>query len=428
MTKTLSRIIKAVAFVAIFAVIFTLLENHFRHNYSVSTNTWNRIQNDEEPVDVVILGNSHANTSTNAKVISEALGLETYVLSSSSQNVSVTKTNVETLLKYKQPKIIMIEAYCVLSENFEKLMDVETNFVYENYDAIENPLDRFLAARQVFDLERQPGAVFQILRSSLMWDRYDDERQINSKKTFTDINGYRYLDSHLTGEYDAEAVSGQYAEAYEAMDAKPLSARAEEDFIAILEMCREKGIEVWIYKAPLPQFNESYVTGMKRLEQLSQPFDNVSFLGDFNLHQSKLGLTTQDWYDTGHLNSSGAGRFSSMLCDIMAQKLEITPNYENVFRYKCETVTAEADGRNICVVEWFGSAQYAFYLYENGELAHKQDYSLNNIYITNADLNAENIQLKYTVMPADGSGTEITRSILRSNSCVLETQTREESE
>jgi len=428
MTKTLSRIIKVVAFIAIFAVIFTLLEKHFRYDYSVSTNTWSRIQNDEAPIDIIILGNSHANTSTNAQVISEALLLETYVLSSSSQNVSVTRTNVETLLKYKQPKVIMIEAYCVLSENFEKLMDVETNFVYENYDAVESPLDRFLAARQVFDLERQPGAVFQILRSSLMWDRYDDERQIKGKKTFTDINGYRYLDSHLMGEYDAGAVSGQYAEAYETMEAKPLSARAEEDFLAILEMCREKGIEVWIYKAPLPQFNESFVTGMKRLEQLSQPYENVSFLGDFNLQQSRLGLTTQDWYDTGHLNSSGAGRFTAMLCDIMAQKLEITPNYENVNSYKCETVTAEADGRNICTVEWFGSAQYAFYLYENGELVEKQDYSLCNIFITEKDLNAENIQLKYTVMPADGSGTEVTRSILGSNSCVLEVQTGEESE
>lgn len=427
MTKTLSRIIKAVAFIAIFAVIFTLLENHFRYNYSVSTNTWSRIQNDETPVDIVILGNSHANTSTNAKVISEALGLEAYVLSSSSQNVSVTKTNVETLLEYKQPRVIMIEAYCVLSENFEKLMDVETNFVYENYDAIENPIDRFLAARQVFDTERQPGAVFQILRSSLMWDRYDDERQINGKKTFTDINGYRYLDSHLTGEYDAAAVSGRYAEAYETMESKPLSERAEKDFTAILEMCREKGIAVWIYKAPLPQFNESYVTGMKRLEQLSADYDNVSFLGDFNLNQSELGFTTQDWYDTGHLNSSGAGRFTAMLCDIMAQKLEITPNYDNVFRYKCETVTAAADGRNICTVEWFGSAQYAFYLYENGELADKQEYSLSNTYITEKDLSAENIQLKYTVMPAEG-GDEITRSVLRSNSCVLEAQAEEESE
>lgn len=354
--------------------------------------------------------------------------MEAYVLSSSSQNVSITKTNVETLLKYKQPRVIMIEAYCVLAENLEKLMDVETNFVYENYDAIENPIDRFLAARKVFDTERQPGAVFQLLRSSLMWERYDDERQTKGTKTYSDINGYRYLDSHLTGEYNAEAITNQYAEAYEAMQAKPLSERAEEDFLAILEMCREQGIEVWIYKAPLPVFNENYVTGMKRLEQLSENYDNVSFLGDFNIRQSELSLTAQDWYDTGHLNSSGAGRLTAMLCDIMAQRLGVEPNYENVFRYKCEAVTAGEDGRNICMVEWFGSAQYAFYLYENDELVDKQDYSLDNTYITTADLNAENIQLKYTVLPADGSGTEVTRSFLRSNSCVLETKAGEESE
>lgn len=73
----------------------------------------------KDSVDILVLGNSHANYSINPKNLSSTLGNISFVLAQSGADISDAYFNLEEALTLTKPKLCIVETYGCVSENME---------------------------------------------------------------------------------------------------------------------------------------------------------------------------------------------------------------------------------------------------------------------------------------------------------------------
>lgn len=104
-------------------------------------------QLEEQSVDTLIVGSSHAFASFDIELINSATGDNTYILASNSQNVIQTYFNIQEMLKYQTPDVIILEAYSINgSDNFREEDTGDRNWKKEsNIDGMRFSLTKLQA-------------------------------------------------------------------------------------------------------------------------------------------------------------------------------------------------------------------------------------------------------------------------------------------
>lgn len=341
---------KALCFVLIFTGLFLALDQFF-YDKSNTSPVWEMIQDPKsKDLDILFIGTSHAYTAINPLIINEALGIQTAVLSASAQPMDLAYSDLKTLLRYKKPKVIVLEAFRAKGMSKELLESGKEGYLYNDLDGVRNPFYRARMTTEVLDYSRWLEGFSQLFRPMLAWKRIkniSNPPKSYGNKPFGNILGYFPKE----GLYRSAIKAKLTVNTLEQKNIDKIINSGNEDkedetaftyFHKFLQLTNQENIPVYIIKSPVAR--SGYVDLMNELEKISRQYKNVKGVFNYNTQLTSIGLTIEDFFDSGHLNRVGSGKFTVYLTDKIGSRLHKKPDYSKVCYYKDESVESLPNG------------------------------------------------------------------------------------
>lgn len=319
-----------------FVIIFILLDNfigaclqYFSHTTTPDMNSlmWVDFYNQQEnSVDVLFIGSSHARFAFNTDIFDEKLNTNSFNLSSSDQTPVVGYYALKEALKYQKPKVVVYEAY------WRKFgTDDNTTPAYFIYDYIKHPgVKLSILASLSSDKNFYPfleealsksykyRISFTVILKDLVKGKLAANQYYNLKNVTGPINygdySYEakgYFSSNLVVSDDTLRNENSFMDVSFSWDDKQLKY-----FKKTLELCDENNIKVLIVTAPLPLqsilYTKDYQSYSEKISAVAGDY-NCEYI-DYNLINKEENLFPDDCFmDTNHLNSYGASLFDEIL-------------------------------------------------------------------------------------------------------------------
>ncbi|MBO5068958.1 MAG: hypothetical protein J6C37_01135 [Roseburia sp.] len=370
------------------------------------------------------MGNSHAYTSLDAAVLSQAAGLDVELLGSPSQYMEQTLENLKVVLNYQSPKYIILEINALYGDNKEKMQGESRGFQLQNSDGIENYCYKFQSVVNTYKPVDVLTAMFQLVRPVNMWTRW--EKFSERKDYIKDANGFRGTGSFAVLSIEMQEFQDAYQSKYFEGKKTELTDYNEAAFRDFLNLAQKNNIEVWIYKAPTTR--TAYAGYTCAVEEICRDYENVAYIDDMHMVAADIGLTGGDWYDSGHLSRSGAGKVTQYYGQLMAERFGRTADFASAFAYQTETVAENPDGTySYAMKNYSKDCLYQFKMYVDGILQDVQEYSEKNVYECEYDIRInQNCQIYCSMIPGrdadlgDNSASRIYLSFMKQNECVIE--------
>ena len=371
------------SFCAVFSLLFWGAERLFFSKTLYST-TWTRIRETSTVPDVLIMGNSHAFCSFVPDILNGSLGIDSAVLSASGQDAHGAADSFETVLKTGKPDLVVLEINAFIFRSGAMAKDHKT-FALGNINGMPGLLRRAVVAERELGLDSVPQGAFQLLRSELMWSRWTEllsPRDPNRYKA-QDVLGYQFLNWFAGGDYDSRnIVTGEPADGAAASGF--LDVESQRELRRFLSLAQAHGVEVWLVKTPIAGTMFANALPMDEAAAIAAEYpDTVTYCRDFGRDLPALSFTSADFFDGGHLNRRGAGKFTRWFAELFGEKLGITVNPQSAFAYADESITPASDGLYQYTMQATGeNVLYRFELVEEGETQLLQNWSPINTILT----------------------------------------------
>lgn len=323
MTKRdwLKTVTKTAAFLLVGALLFSLcnallLEKSSYRKYQA----WK----ENEDVDVLILGNSHADNGLRAQVMSEALtaeaGSEVRVFNYAVFGMRMEQMYFFTkeILKTHTPDLIVLETYafCPLADSDRDIL------AHRAFDVLPLNANKVEAVNYCV-LENRAAFCLPFISYHTRW------KELN-KEDFDLVLGrldWPLYGSNGIGQTAAvtDPGDGWFDQSPPREEQPPTPSETEclENLLALLE---EKGVPLMFVSLPYRQ-----QMGMDSLQQIkvnnylrSHYVNDASVqMLDMNLMWEELDFGYHDLYDEGHVNASGADKITACLLDYLKANCDV---------------------------------------------------------------------------------------------------------
>ena len=257
-------------------------------------------EQDENSIDVLILGSSHAFENFNTGVLWEEQGIASYVLGGSWQPVWNTYYYLKEALKTQKPKLIILEAFRLCEEGEY----ADQTVTLKNTMGIRDIRGRMEAIKcSAPEGER--------LKYVLAYTNYHTRYRNLSRADFLEYKGdlqyrsWKGFSSNLDTEAfrDPDVVND---------DRKALGEKSEKYYRMILELAKEEGIPVLVAVAPYAGMGKGEYSKFNTAADIAEEY-GVSFLNGGAL-VSDMGIDWEsDAGDDSHLNFRGNVKFTSYI-------------------------------------------------------------------------------------------------------------------
>lgn len=288
----------------------------------------------EQNIDILFAGPSHCYRSVDPAVVSEAMGVKAFNAGTSQQLPDGAYFMLREAAKTNTIRQMYLEVFYTTlleekSSNVPAAAYIITDFAKESrekYEYLWNMgglaalLDNAVPARHN---NISPGVIGETWRAKLSGAAYEPGNY--EYVTYGDEayrgDGFVYCLPTTGPETDFTPIAQINAQ-------KPISDFSLEYIVKIADFCRENGIELVLFTAPLPDAYtsqlpnyQSYVDYMTALGE-SLGFD----YWDFCLSRDLSELGYENYMDAHHLNGTGAEVFTAELLRVMQASHE--PNFD----------------------------------------------------------------------------------------------------
>ena len=310
MKNKVLKIIKAAAFIALTAMIIVLITPVFQKkningawNYTVKVNAFKNLEKDS--LDVIFFGSSHAYCSFVPSEF-DKYGLDSYVLATQQQTSAMSYYYMVEALKTQSPSVIVYETYMI----GEKEYIPEDSVIYDAADQMPMSLNKL-----------------RLIHASVKDKKFGDRLPF-----YLTILKFHNRYSSLTNDdfyYDPDAAVDEYRGYVYLEDAKPLEDTKLTDageagticavdkmyLDKMAKLCEENNIKFVLAYSPYPIPQEKVAS----LNAVAEYADDrcIPFFDGNRLYDS-FGLDSEkDFYDSNHLNYSGAVKFSDSFAEFI---------------------------------------------------------------------------------------------------------------
>lgn len=277
--------------------------------------------------DVLFVGSSVVYSAVNPIVMWNLYGIASFDRSSSSQPTWISYYLIKDAIETTSPKLIVLDV----------------SFMRYGDDYAEEPVNR-----KTFDGMRISRTKFEAINEA----KTADEAVIDYivplfrfHSRWQDLKGedfkylyYKPIVSH-SGYIYSDTVNPATGNAVDELSEVRLSARNAVYLEKIIKLCADNGISLFLFKTPsyMPKWDENYEEDIRCIADKY----NVTYY-DFDKDTDKIGLdyTTDTADKGGHLNSSGAEKFSAYLGAYIKENYDVVDHrgdfaYEKVWQEKC---------------------------------------------------------------------------------------------
>lgn len=269
----------------------------------------------DEPVDVLIVGTSHARSGINTLKLSKELGGSVYTLAMPAQGIGQTYYTLKDALLHTKPRLVLIDSY--FADHPEILKDREY-FAYEQLQSISAAEVKLEYIRDLVPAENWFDAAFPVINEHENWKEPLTMKQNfffnlgTSTEKNRHFNGFGPITSVMTKE------TLQKIAALKPKELMPLPAESKDYIRKIVDLCRESGAEPVFIQVPLlPQY-------LTQVDYQSRSTEMNTLLKGMNTpwldgNAASIGLQTAHFGDeasdigNNHLNIQGANLYTAAL-------------------------------------------------------------------------------------------------------------------
>lgn len=317
----LSRIIKTIIALAGLVALLSWSSVYFadRAVLTVVTDEFYRFSA-KNPVDVLIVGNSHSQCDINTLMLSKRLDASVYTLAGPAQTLGLTRYALEDALRFSKPRLVLIDAFFIGQPD---ILPGREQFAYEQINAMQSLDVRAACVHDLLPEVQYFEAVFPVIGNHNNWKNKDTvHRNQLYRYGAATLDKNRYYNGFTPQSSAMEPGTYEKLQALKPLKLPPVPERSWEYVRDIIALCRASGAEpVFIQLPLLDAYNRS--TGYDQwADELAEKMDalDVSFL-DFNRTDARaeLGLLPQDFMNeltdigNNHLNISGANKLTAVL-------------------------------------------------------------------------------------------------------------------
>lgn len=320
----------------IFAVCMVVINEGLRYLLIDDAESYTRITLHElygqENIDVLFLGSSHCYRSIDPAVTDAAWNMNTFNAGTSSQQPVASYYLLKEAGERNRISRVYMEVYYDLLSNNEVYQSPTAAYIISDY--MRPSLNRL---QFLWDTGGKDYLVHGLILAKRDWEKLFDAAYLKEnlhRKTSDSYREYAWVraeNEEYAGKgfvYNKEQIQkGTFSalEPFAPVDSNGISARNQEYLRKIIDYCRDKGIELIFYSAPVPDFRlagcgnyDSYVEQMYSfLEGTGVPYY------DFNLCRSDfLQMDDGCFKDDNHLNGEGAERFSEAFAAFFGGKTD----------------------------------------------------------------------------------------------------------
>lgn len=314
MKRTSKRTFRLMGTIVFCAILFSglYLLNLLSYEPQVVTGQWNGWSNlPKNSVDILFLGNSHAECTVAPLQLFSETGITSWVLKSTSCNMPIRYYYLKEALKTQHPKLIALEVYTGLRG--ERLNDGENLIAY---------------GQMPFSINRVEGAsvtATPTVSPSFAVPLISGHDKL-LKLDYANVNEKLLNGNNLPVSTAGANIVGQPKNPQSVKpvipDAQPYPLPSEKDYAIqmkylrkIAQLADDNGIKLLVWLAPTEFKNQSQYFS-KIQDDISRDFKNVEYL-EMNQYRSAIGLVPSDFSDPGHLYIWGQKKTTAWLGDYL---------------------------------------------------------------------------------------------------------------
>lgn len=300
----LIKISRALVYCLLFAMLFIEVSNICMHKQI--DGRWNMtakvkgFYNEEKlSYDTIILGSSHAYCSLDPLDYARLTGKQTYTFATPAQPLWISYYYMREAIREQRPSQVLLEIH-MMAYSKEDYTDEATN--HTAIDPIPFSKNKIDMIKASVPAGQRRYYIFHLMK-------YHDRWQNLSKADF--VRAYEHETDPDKGfvRLEERDDSLEYKDVTTIKSIRPSSQKNIDYLNKIIKLAAEEGIELILFKAPSNSTIEEkgYYNGVREIAGRHQ----VAYI-DFNNQTAyqEMGLEiNEDFYDRGHLNEAGSGKF-----------------------------------------------------------------------------------------------------------------------
>lgn len=304
----------------------------------------------EQNVDVLVLGSSHAYRSLDPRVMDKIFETNTFNAGSSSQSLDGSYTLlVEAGKQYDLKKVYLEMYYGMMGNNYEERTQMTHTYIISDYMKPSINRVRYLISASNWDhwingffparrnwkklFERQYVSNLIAKKSE---DSYKNYEYVRHGKTDEYYVGKGYVASNKGKEDGNFARSGGFESAQRTFSEDDIKSLEK-----IIKYCQKHDIELVFFSSPISDFQLAEIGDYDTYVQYVKDFcakHNLSYY-DFSLcKEERFFYDSKFFKDPGHLNGEGAEIFSRIFAEFFTGKIPAEDLFYASYEEKMKSV------------------------------------------------------------------------------------------
>jgi hypothetical protein len=301
-------------------------------------------EQEDNSVDVLILGSSHAYQSFNTGILWEDYGMASYVLSGSAQPMWNTYYYLKEALKTQTPKLIVLEGYMTIEpEEYSK-----DEYIIKNTYGLKWSKDKIDAITISAPQERWSEFLLEYIQYHNRYSSLSDADFLKNQGNpmYENWKGFvENMNTVVAGNPDTSGVE----------EREPLLDKTELYYRKTIELAQEHDIPILVVVSPYAGITEKDAAYFNAAQDIAEEYD-IPFV-NCTLFYQDIGIDfAEDAADPSHLNSTGNMKFSTFVGEYISEHYEI-PDRRGDAHYQ----------------SWQDNADYIQALVKNYELTQADD-------------------------------------------------------
>lgn len=320
---------KAIVFIILVVMTFSFTKKILMKK-SNQTNLWEAFYNlPKNELDILFLGSSHSYYSYNPKIIFHKTNLNTFNLSTASQQIDQLYYNLKETLKYQKPQYVFVDLFTLR----KGVKDWKHWKVYNNLDGQKFSLNKIQAVLDYSAKGDRINSLFPIMRYHNNWSSSKIIKE-NIDIFFSDYENKNKLTND--GYIDMpESMTNEMVSIYHRM--KLNKYKNFENYYGLenfkrnkiyLKKIKELSLKhkfkiIYVYSPMYADIiNDNYINKHTVLKNLA--FEYADDFIDFNMLSKKLKMTPK-WFanenaqDSQHTSKYGANRLSDYIANYLIE-------------------------------------------------------------------------------------------------------------
>ena len=307
-------LLKIVGFFTILIFVLVQLNKILCFKYEDGICQMEQFYKQEEKMDVLVLGSSHAFVNINPQILYEQGKIEAYNLCASMQPTWHTYYYLKEALEYQHPKLIVMDVFRLVEK---EEVSKETALIKSTY-GMKRSSNKWKSICAGLGNEKWNEAYIYFMEFPTYHGRYEDLTKDDFVLDKEKMQNYR-------GFYPVTKVTPmKRPELEEVTECAPIQEKTWDYFERILELTKSEGIPILLINVPYIQ-GEADKKIFNTLEKELYKYDasyQITYL-DFNQKYDELGIDfATDYADYDHLNESGVKKLNEYLAKFMKANYE----------------------------------------------------------------------------------------------------------